>query len=136
MLFISLCVYYINMYACLCLRAFIRMCEHACNMAGRHEYKPSGVPYSEPQQSREDLHQTDYSTTTMTATNGRNKTLFNEDTNLRTITLCSEIQIRNININHVEKTVEERHGLTQECPTLFSCSQYYIVSLNKVYFLF
>lgn len=40
--------------------------------------------------SRKDLHQTDYSTAAMTASNGRNKTPFNEDANLRNITLCSE----------------------------------------------
>lgn len=80
-----------NVYVCLCLRAFLGMCECACDMAGRHAYRPCGVPYSEPLQSREDLHQTDYSTATMTASNGRNKTPFNEDANLRNIALCSEI---------------------------------------------
>lgn len=76
-------VLWINVYVCLC--------ECACDMAGRHAHKPCGVPYSEPPQSREDLDQTDYSTATMTASNGRNKTPFNEDANLRNITLCSEI---------------------------------------------
>lgn len=75
----------------LCLRVFIGMCERACDIAGRHVYKPCRVPYLEPPQSREDLHQRDYSTATMTASNGRNKTPFNEDANLRNITLCSEI---------------------------------------------
>lgn len=84
-------VYVLYVNVCLCLCAFIRMCECACDMAGGHAYKPCGVPYSEPPQSREDLHQTDYSTATMTASNGRNKTPFNEDANLRNITLCSEI---------------------------------------------
>lgn len=81
----------VNAWVCLCLHEFIRMCERACDMAGRHEYKPYGVSYSEPPQSSEDLHQTDYSSTTMTASNGRNKTPFNEHANLRNITLCSEV---------------------------------------------
>lgn len=85
------CVLCINIHVCLCLSVFISTCECACDMAGRHAYKPCGVPYSEQPQSREDLHQTDYSTATMTASNGRNKTLFNEEANLRNITLCSEI---------------------------------------------
>lgn len=88
----SLCMGSCALYECLCvspcLSAFLRMCECACDMAARHAYGPCGVPYSEPPQSREDLHQTDYSTATMTASNGRNKTPFNEDANLRNITLC------------------------------------------------
>lgn len=85
------CVLRTNVYARLCPCAFIRMCECVCDMAGRHAYKPYGVPYSEPPQSSEDLHQTDYNTATMTASNGKNKTPFNEVANLRNITLCSEI---------------------------------------------
>lgn len=84
-------MYCVNGWVYLCLHAFIRMCERACDMAGRHEYKPCGVSYSEPPQSSEDLHQTDYNSTIMTASNGRNKTPFNEHANLRNITLCSEV---------------------------------------------
>lgn len=69
------------------LRAFIRLGECRRVMAGRHVTR--GVPYSEPVRSVS--HQTDYGAATVTALNGRNRTPFNEHTNLRNITLYSGI---------------------------------------------
>lgn len=76
-LYVGLCALPVCVYQDVCMR----------NRAGGHV--PCGAPYSP--QSRKHLHQTDYSTATMTAFNGRNKTPSNEDTNLRNITLHSEI---------------------------------------------
>lgn len=72
---------------------FIRMCKCACDMAGGHTFSISPAEFltQNHHKSRKDLHQTDYRTAAMTASNGKNKTPFNEDANLRNITLCSEI---------------------------------------------
>lgn len=123
-LFMSLRGYYINMYACLRLHApTVPGCVNMCAiwLAGTNISPLEFLAPSHSKAGRIYIRETDCSTTAMTATNGRNKTLFNEDANLRTITLCSEIRIRNRNANHAEKSVEERHGPTQGCPTLFSC---------------
>lgn len=87
------CVLYKHLCVCFCLQ-----CVHLSWWGSVYVIWPVGIRISPAEfltqshhKSREDLHQTDYSTAAMTASNGRNKTPFNEDANLRNITLCSEI---------------------------------------------